>query len=131
LLFTDVEGSTAAWERDPDGFGLALQIHDLKVRSAIAASGGYLVKSAGDAFMAAFASAKDAVRCAIQIQRSLAEGDDSDAWRNTGGIRVRIGIHTGEPSFRDGDYFGPAVNRAARICDAGHGGTILISQTTA
>jgi predicted ATPase/class 3 adenylate cyclase len=130
LLFTDVEGSTAAWEKYADTFGEALQIHDRKLRAAIVENDGYVVKTVGDAFMAAFATAPDAVSAALRIQRELAEGDESPAWHAVGGVRVRIGIHTGEPAFRGNDYFGPPVNRAARISDAGHGGMILVSHAT-
>src|SRR5205823_11405345 len=111
------------WERFGERFGEALQIHDRLVRAAISRFNGFEVKTVGDAFMVACANASDAVHCALEIQRALAEaGEDQAVWNEVGGVRVRIGIHTGEPAFRDNDYFGPPVNRAARICDAGHGG---------
>jgi len=131
LLFTDVEGSTAQWEQFADRFGEALQIHDRLIREAIARHNGYEVKTVGDSFMVAFQRAADAVRCAADIQAEFAMADTRHAaWREVGGIRIRIGIHTGEPTFRDNDYFGPPVIRASRIADAGHGGMTLLSHET-
>jgi len=129
-MFTDVQGSTAAWERHSSAFGEALQQHDRILRTAIETQGGFVVKTAGDAFMAAFPTAIAAVKCAIEIQEQLAQANESGTWSGVGGIRVRIGIHTGEPTFRGNDYFGPDVNRTARISDAAHGGMILVSQAT-
>jgi predicted ATPase/class 3 adenylate cyclase len=132
LMFTDVEGSTARWERFGPRFGEALLIHEQILREAIARQGGYEVKTGGDSFMVAFAFAAFAVRCAVDIQESLAAAHmQFDLLNEVEGVRVRIGLHTGEPAFRDNDYFGPPVNRAARICDAGHGGLILLSHETA
>ena len=129
LLFTDVEGSTRAWEIHGERFAAALQCHEEIVRAAVRAHGGFLVKGAGDAFMVAFSDAAAAVLCA---ERALAEIEvenrEGGAFASVGGLRVRIGIHTGEPQCRDRDYFGPPVNRAARICDAGHGGMALVSE---
>ncbi len=129
-MFTDVQGSTAAWERYHAAFGEALQHHDKILRSAISANNGYLVKTAGDAFMAAYARAEDAVACALAIQHGLARAEQAGEWSEVGTLRVRIGLHTGEPTFRDNDYYGPVANRAARIADAAHGGMILLSEAT-
>lgn len=131
LLFTDVEGSTAQWEQFAHRFGEALQLHERLIREAIARHHGYEVKTVGDSFMVAFQRPADAVRCAADIQATFAMAEAQfPVWREVGGIRVRIGIHTGEPTFRDNDYFGPPVIRAARIADAGHGGMTLLSQET-
>jgi predicted ATPase/class 3 adenylate cyclase/Tfp pilus assembly protein PilF len=132
LMFTDVEGSTARWEQYGARYGEALQVYERLTRACIAAHNGWEVKTVGDSFMVAFARPADAVRCAAAIHAALnASGAETPLWKEMGGIRVRIGLHTGEPSFRDNDYFGPPVNRAARICDAGHGGITLLSQETA
>src|SRR5205085_7721349 len=87
LLFTDVEGSTKAWERHADIFGEALQVHEHKLRDAITAHEGFLVKTVGDAFMAAFSSANNAVQAALRMQQELADGEASAAWQAVGGIR--------------------------------------------
>jgi predicted ATPase/class 3 adenylate cyclase len=131
LMFTDVEGSTAKWESYPGKFGEALQIHDRIMREAIARHNGYVVKTVGDAFMVAFSDPAAASLCAAEVQGILAEAATKHAvFEEVGSIRVRIGVHTGQPTFRENDYFGPAVNRAARICDAGHGGMTLLSAET-
>ncbi len=132
LMFTDVEGSTARWEQYGARYGEALQLYEQLVRACIAAHHGWEVKTVGDSFMIAFARPADAVRCAAAIHAALNSSyAGAPLWEEIGGIHVRIGLHTGEPSFRDNDYFGPPVNRAARICDAGHGGLTLLSQETA
>jgi predicted ATPase/class 3 adenylate cyclase len=121
FLFTDVEGSTALWDRHPEEMTAALADHDRRIREAIEAHDGYVFTTAGDSFSVAFANVRDALGAALALQRSLGE--------LTGEIelRVRAGIHSGETTERDGDYFGTAVNRCARIMSAGHGGQILIS----
>ncbi len=131
LMFTDVEGSTTRWEKYHQAFGEALQVHDRIIREAIARNNGFEVKTVGDAFMVAFQNAADGIRCAAEIQAAFAEESEANTlWVDVGGVRVRIGLHTGEPIFRDNDYFGPPVNRAARISDSGHGGMTVISQTS-
>ena len=128
LLFTDIEGSTSRWEKYGARFGAALHEHNQIMRDAIAQHNGYEVKTIGDAFMAAFSDALDAVLCAAQAQRDFANANDNFAhWREVGGVRVRIGIHCGEPECRGGDYFGPVVNRAARVSDTGQGGMTVLS----
>lgn len=128
LMFTDIEGSTELWDRLGDGFAPVLGTHNVILRDAVAAHNGVVVKTEGDAFMMAFASPVDAVRCAISAQRDL----QRQQWPGpVGELRVRMGLHTGAPLLRDGDYLGPPVNRAARICDAGHGQQILVSGVTA
>jgi predicted ATPase/class 3 adenylate cyclase len=125
FLFTDVEGSTRLWERDPAAMRAALERHDKVVRDAIEAYGGAVFATGGDGFAAAFTRAGDAVAAAVDSQASLRRLDTPAP------IRVRMGVHTGEAVERDGDYFGPAVNRAARLMAAGHGGQVLCSGVTA
>src|SRR5277367_750266 len=118
FLFTDVEGSTRRWEADADGMRIALAAHDEVLRSSIDAHGGWLFKHTGDGVCAAFASPKSAVDAAITAQRALE-------------LPVRMGLATGEAELRDGDYFGAVLNRAARVMAAGHGGQILLAESTA
>lgn len=118
FLFTDIEGSTQRWEADPEVMRAALSAHDEVLRSAIEEHAGWLFKHTGDGICAVFASPKAAVDAAIEAQRKL-------------GLPVRMGIATGEAEFRGSDYFGPVLNRAARVMDAGHGGQILLDGQTA
>jgi predicted ATPase/class 3 adenylate cyclase len=118
FLFTDVEGSTRRWETDAHEMRAALAAHDEVLRSAIEAHGGFLFKHTGDGVCAAFNSPKSAVDAAIDAQRELQ-------------LPVRMGIATGEAELRDGDYFGAVLNRAARVMAAGHGGQILLADSTA
>lgn len=126
FLFTDIEGSTRLWEEQRPAMETALEHHDEILRSAIESHGGYVFSTAGDAFAAAFSRAGQAVAAARTAQELLG----SESWPTTTPIRVRMGVHTGEAQERSGDYFGPAVNRAARIMGAGHGGQVLVSETT-
>src|SRR5271163_2618337 len=118
FLFTDVEGSTRRWEADPDEMRVALAEHDLVLRGAIEAHGGWLFKHTGDGVCAAFASPTSAVDAAVAAQRALE-------------LPVRMGLATGEAELREGDYFGVVLNRAARVMTAGHGGQILLADSTA
>jgi predicted ATPase/class 3 adenylate cyclase len=118
FLFTDVEGSTRRWESDADGMRAALATHDGVLRSAIEAHGGFMFKHTGDGVCAAFASPMGAVDAAVAAQRALE-------------LPVRMGIATGEAELREGDYFGAVLNRAARVMAAGHGGQILLAESTA
>jgi predicted ATPase len=120
LLFTDIEGSTRLLDELGDRYPGALAAHQRALREAFQAHGGVEVSTHGDAFFYAFARATDAVAAAGAGQARLAGGP----------IRVRMGLHTGEPNVTDGDYVGPDVNRAARIMAAAHGGQVLLSQTT-
>ena len=126
FLMTDVEDSTRLWESDPVGMAASLAWHDELCRRAVAAHDGYTFSTAGDAFAIAFTTPDAAVDAALTIQAGL---EDSD-WSGPP-LKVRMGIHTGTAEERDGDYFGPSVNRAARVMSAGHGGHLLISGVTA
>ncbi|MGZ4335460.1 MAG: ATP-binding protein, partial [Gaiellaceae bacterium] len=120
LLFTDIEGSTRLLHELGDGYGDALDDHRRIVRAACAAHDGVEVDTQGDAFFMAFARASDAASAAVDAQRGLAQGP----------IRVRMGLHTGEPQVAGEGYVGIDVHRGARIAAVGHGGQILLSQTT-
>ena len=127
LMFTDIEKHTKMWEQIGDDFMPILEEHNTILRSAAEKHNGYEVKTEGDAFMLAFAKASDAVLCAVEAQLALV----NHPWpEDIGKIRVRMGIHTGEPQVSGNDYFGPPVIRANRISSAGHGGQILISAAT-
>ena len=117
-MFTDVEGSTRRWEADADAMRVALVVHDKVLRTAIETYDGFVFSHTGDGFVAAFASPMSAVNAAIDAQRELQ-------------LPVRMGLATGEAERRDGDYFGTVLNRAARVMAAGHGGQILLAESTA
>jgi predicted ATPase/class 3 adenylate cyclase len=127
FLFTDIEGSTRRWESHPDEMRAALARHDALVRAAVARTGGRVFKAIGDAFCAAYPSPVKALDGALAIQRALG----AEAWGAPGPLRVRAAIHMGEAEERDDDYFGPALNRVARLLSAGHGGQTLLSRATA
>jgi class 3 adenylate cyclase len=126
FLFTDIEGSTKMWERSPQAMHRALARHDEILRDAIEEQKGYVFKTVGDAFCAAFPTAPDALEAALSAQRTLF----ADEWPQTGPLRVRMALHTGAAEERDGDYFGPPVNRVARLLSAAHGGQVLLSLPT-
>jgi YVTN family beta-propeller protein len=127
FLFTDIEGSTQLLKHLGPGYAVALSEHQQIVRAAVGAHGGREVDTQGDSFFIAFRRAKDAVAAAVAIQRDLA----SHPWPEGGEIKVRIGLHTGEPQVGEQRYVGMGVNKAARIGAAGHGGQVLLSRTTA
>ncbi|PWU10813.1 MAG: adenylate/guanylate cyclase domain-containing protein [Verrucomicrobia bacterium] len=127
FLFTDIEGSSLLWERCPDAMTSVIEQHDHLLSSLCIQKGGYVFKRMGDGICAAFEAPLSALTAAIQIQRALA----IKSWEVIGGLRVRIGIHTGVAVWRENDYFGQALNRVARIMSAAHGGQILISGVTA
>jgi predicted ATPase/class 3 adenylate cyclase len=127
FVFTDIEGSTRLWERHPDLMRQSLARHDELLHSTIASHGGYIFKTVGDAFCAAFSDAQAALNAALDIHRALLH----ESWPDEiGTLKVRIGLHTGTAEERDGDYFGPTLNRVARLQAAGYGGQTLISQVT-
>src|SRR3954447_3748299 len=129
FLLTDVEGSTALWEVAPNAMHVALARHDSVFDDAVRRRGGVHVRprGEGDSRFAVFSSASDAVAAAIAVQRAFA----AEPWPTPRPIAVRMGVHTGEAELRDGDYYGPAVNRCARLRGIGHGGQILVSEATA
>ncbi|HZC19203.1 MAG TPA: protein kinase, partial [Rubrobacteraceae bacterium] len=126
FLFTDIESSTSMWERDPLQMQAALARHDEILRNNIEANGGYVFKTVGDAFCAAFSTARQALEATLAAQRALL----AEEWEEGATIRVRTALHTGATEERDGDYFGPPVNRVARLLSAGHGGQVLLSGVT-
>src|SRR5262249_40439403 len=127
FLFTDLERSSRLWEQYPDAMHPALARHDEILRRSIEDHGGQVVKMRGDGVHAVFATADRAIVAAIGAQDGLQRED----WGATGPLRVRMGLHTGAATLREGDYFGSAVNRAARLMDLAHGGQIVCSQSTA
>jgi predicted ATPase/class 3 adenylate cyclase len=126
FLFTDIEGSTRLWEHDAPAMQAALARHDELLKLAIEERGGYVFKTVGDAFCAVFPTASDALEAALEIQRRLL----SSEWEQSEPLRVRMALHTGAAEERDGDYFGPPVNRVARLLSAAHGGQVLLSLPT-
>jgi predicted ATPase/class 3 adenylate cyclase len=127
FLFTDIEGSTRLWESHPDTMRRAVARHDELLRQAIARRDGHVFSTAGDGLAAAFARSADAVAVGVEVQHLFG----AEPWPEETPIRVRMGLHTGEAEERDGDYFGSAPNRAARLTAIGHGGQFLCSQVTA
>src|SRR5215211_2397942 len=123
FLFTDIEGSTRRWDAEPEAMKDALARHDAILREAIKRHDGYVFKTMGDAFHAAFPTAPSALLAAVEAQRALrAEG-----W----GGAVRMALHAGAADERDGDYFGPTLNHLARLKEAAHGGQVLLSGAVA
>jgi predicted ATPase len=118
FLFTDIEGSTRRWEADADAMRAALSKHDQALQTAVESHDGYIFSHTGDGVVAAFASPRSAVDAAVEAQRALE-------------LPVRMGLATGEAELREGDYFGTVLNRAARVMAAGHGGQILVADSTA
>jgi predicted ATPase/class 3 adenylate cyclase len=129
FLFTDIEGSTRLWEQHPDGMKAALARHDELLRHAVQESCGHIVKTTGDGCYAVFRDAEEGLTAARTAQQALL----SEAWPSIqpDAIRARMALHTGGAELRDGDYFGPALNRSARLLVVGHGGQVLLSAVTA
>jgi predicted ATPase/class 3 adenylate cyclase len=127
FLFTDLESSTRLWEEQPEAMRAALARHDELLRVAVEARGGTVIKGMGDGLHAVFPSAESAVGAAVDAQRELGGQD----WGAIGSLRVRMGLHTGVAEQRGGDYFGPVLNRAARLMGVAHPGQVLCSQATA
>jgi predicted ATPase/class 3 adenylate cyclase len=127
FLFTDIEGSTQRWARYPDAMGAAMARHDTLLRDGVAAAGGAVFKTTGDGGCAVFARVQAALTAAAWLQTRLGEED----FAAVGGLKFRIGVHTGPAEFRDDDYFGLTLGRTARIMAAGHGGQILVSAAVA
>ena len=126
FLFTDIEGSTRLLQELGEDYGRVVADHRRILRDVFQRSGGHEVDTQGDAFFYSFTRARDAVAAAVDGQRALA----GHTWPQGAEVRVRMGLHTGEPTVGDEGYVGLDVVRAARICSAGHGGQILASETT-
>ena len=126
FLFTDIEGSTRLLQQLRERYADVLATHAKIIRAAIGEFDGHEIDTQGDSFFAAFARARDAVNAAVAVQRGLA----SETWPDGAAVRVRMGIHTGEPLVGGERYVGMGVNRGARICAVGHGGQVLLSNTT-
>lgn len=126
FLFSDIEGSTRMWEEDSHAMSQALTRHDALVRKAIEDEGGHIFKTFGDSFCAAFDTAYHALNAAFAAQQALG----AETWPTPLDVRVRMALHTGAAEARDGDYFGPPLNRVARLLSVGYGGQVLISLVT-
>jgi class 3 adenylate cyclase len=126
LLFSDIEGSTRLLEQLGDRYEQVHRDHRRLLREQLQGAGGQEIDTQGDAFFFSFTRAKDAVRGAVAAQRELA----AHSWPDGAEVKVRMGLHTGEPTVGEEGYVGMDVVRAARICSAGHGGQILLSETT-
>jgi DNA-binding SARP family transcriptional activator len=128
FLLSDIVSSTALWEQHPNTMADAVSRHDVIIHDAVAAHGGMVLKARGegDSTFSVFTRATDAVDAALSAQRALL----SEAWPESTPVSVRMSLHTGEAFERDGDYYGPTVNRAARIRSLGAGGQILLSHST-
>jgi predicted ATPase/class 3 adenylate cyclase len=126
-LFTDIEGSTRLWEQEPERMRQALARHDAITRAAVEGNRGVVVKMSGDGAHSAFEDPLDALAATLELQRMLAD----PVATNGVPLRVRCGIHVGVSERRDNDFFGPPVNRAARIMSIAHGGQVLLSEAAA
>lgn len=126
FLFTDIEGSTNLWEREPEAMRVALQRHNVLLAEAVSRHQGYVFKTVGDAFCVTFDAATAALAAACRIQTSLA----AEKWPTRDPLRVRIALHTGPAYLCEGDYFGTTVNRCARVLDVTRGGQTLLTSAT-
>ena len=126
FLFTDIEGSTKLWEAHPEAMRGAVARHDTLLRQAVTGNNGSLFKTTGDGIAAVFALAPDALLTAFAAQQALL----AEPWPEQTVLRSRMGLHTGAAELREGDYFGTALNRCARLMAAGHGGQTLLSDVT-
>lgn len=126
FAFTDIEGSTALLKQLADGYADVLGAHRRLVRGAFTAHGGVEIDTQGDAFFFAFVRARDAVAAAAEVQR----GHVTEAWPQGAEVRMRVGLHTGEPTLGEEGYLGLDVVRAARLCGVCRGGQVLLSETT-
>jgi predicted ATPase/class 3 adenylate cyclase len=127
FLFTDIEGSTRLWEQEPERMLLVMARHDTVSRNAVERNRGTIVKMTGDGVHAAFDQPLDALIATLEIQQQLSTADATDGLP----LPLRCGLHAGIDERRDGDFYGRAVNRAARIMSAAHGGQMLLSKAVA
>lgn len=125
FLFTDIVDSTANWERHGTAMAASLRVHDAVMRRCVERRGGVVFSNPGDGFGVAFLHDGDAIGAARESQEALAEAD----WGDGPVLSVRMGVHAGHAEYRDDNFFGPPVNQAARVCDAGHGGQVLIDSS--
>ena len=123
FVMTDVVGSTAMWERHRAAMSAALEVHDAAVHGAMQVAGGRVFKHTGDGMIAVFEEVDGAVAGALAAVHALERSE----WGDTGPLQVRVSVHAGSATERDGDYFGPPVNQVARINAIGHGGQVLVS----
>lgn len=126
FLFTDIEGSTQLWEKHAERMGTILSRHDDIVHGQVKAHGGKIIKHTGDGVFAVF-EAGQPLECALEAQRQVGR----ENWADIGELRIRMALHAGEAERRGQDYFGPAVNRTARVMAAGWGGQILLTSQAA
>lgn len=126
FMFTDIEGSTSLWDAHPEVMRKALARHDSLMHETIASANGHVFKTVGDAFCAVFSTARDAVSAALSAQEALA----TERWPEEAPIKVRIALHTGVVEIQGGDYFGPPLNRVARLLSTAYGGQTLTSLAT-
>ena len=126
FLFIDIEGSTRLWAYNAQTMGAVIARHEAILRAVITATGGVVFKTVGDAIYAAFASALDAAQAALEGQRAI----KAEPWSTSAPVHVRMALHSGVVEERNGDYFGLPLSRIARLLAAGHGGQIVLSQTT-
>ncbi len=126
LVFTDIEGSIRLWEAGPEAMAEASARHNRIVREQIEVTGGHVFKTVGEAFRAVFADPSAALASAVAVQRAVG----AEPWPPGLPVRVRIALHSGACAERDGDYFGPVVNRTARLLAVGHGGQVLVTGAT-
>lgn len=128
FLFTDIEGSTRLWERATEAMRRALARHDELLHEVVERHNGIVFKTVGDSFCCVFERSEDALQAAVDAQYAMVR----EQWpKSTGQLRIRAGLHTGAAVLRSRDYFGPTVNRVARLTEAAHGGQILLSAATA
>jgi predicted ATPase/class 3 adenylate cyclase len=127
FLITDIEGSTRLWEEQGAAMGPALALHDRLLRDVIETRGGTVIKTTGDGLLAVFDDTAAAFGAALGAQRALRDA----SWGAIGQLKVRMALHAGTAESRDGDYFGPALNRSARILAIGHGGQVICSAVAA
>ena len=127
FLFTDLEASTRRWEEHPKAMSSALARHDVLLHEALAGHGGTVFKHTGDGFCAVFPTAGAAVAAAIDAQQAVS----GEEWGEVGPLRVRMALHSGTAEHRDADWFGPALNRTARLLATAHGAQIVVSLATA
>jgi predicted ATPase/class 3 adenylate cyclase len=127
FLISDIEGATRLWDQHRDQMRAALEAHDAIIRGAVAVEGGYVFATGGDGFCVAFQRASAALNAVLAARQAL----DNHPWPDGVGLKVRMSLHTGEAVERDGDYYGTAVNRAARLVSAARGAQVLVSAATA